>query len=169
MVIAAHRTVIYFFSLQLLFLCYSVSARAANQQYALTAQYEALAPNAGGQIVYGLKLATNQWEAGIFSNQYLTAGKFPLTGATLDWRFPVCDDSCWWQFFVQLGGGLSNAGPIAEVTWGSVIPLIPLWLPWRAPRYFPALRLDITSQLIFIRYRGIPWSYPLWVGITVPF
>ena len=33
----------------------------------------------------------------------------------------------------------------------------------------PALRLDITTQIIFIRYRGVSWSYPLWAGVSVPF
>ncbi len=147
----------------------STPALAAKSSYTLSAQYESLAPNAGGQIAYGLRLATNNWEAGLFSNQYLTAGGVPLTGMVFDRRFPICDDSCWWQFFVQVGAGGSNAGPIAEVTWATIIPLIPIWLPTSAPRFVPALRLDITSHMIFVRYRGIAWSYPLWLGVSVPF
>lgn len=156
------------FLLLLACLC-SASASAAENRYTLTAQYESLAPNAGGQIAYGLRLANNNWEGGIFSNQYLTAGGLPLSGAVFDRRFAICDDSCWWQFFVQVGGGFSNAGPLAEVTWATIIPLLPIWLPTSAPKYYPALRIDITSHIIFSRYRGIAWSYPLWVGVSIPF
>lgn len=144
-------------------------AFAADKKYTVSAQGMALAPNAGGQQAYTLKLATNDWEAGVFSNQYILAGNMPLTGATYDLRFPICDDSCWWQFFAQTGVGLSNGGPIAEITWGTVIPLLPLWLPTSAPRYVPALRLDVTTQMIFIRYRAVTWSYPLWAGISISF
>jgi|LauGreDrversion4_2_1035121.scaffolds.fasta_scaffold03271_9 hypothetical protein len=144
-------------------------ALGAKSRYTLSAQYESLAPNAGGQIAYGLRLAKSNWEAGIFSNQYLTAGGVPVTGVVFDRRFPICDESCWWQFFVQIGAGGSNAGPIAEVTWATIMPLLPIWLPTSAPRFVPALRLDITSHMIFVRYRGIAWSYPLWLGVSVPF
>lgn len=145
------------------------SASAAETRYQVAVQGEALAPNAGGQTAYSLRLATNNWEAGAFSNQYIIAGDYPLTGATYAWRFPICDDSCFWQFFAQTGAGLSTGGPLAEITWGAVIPLLPLWLPSAAPRYVPAIRLDITTQLIFIRWRAITWSYPLWIGVSVPF
>jgi hypothetical protein len=144
-------------------------AFAADKKYTVSAQAMALAPNAGGQEAYTLRLATNDWEAGAFSNQYIVAGDQPLTGGFYDWRWPICDDSCWWQFFAQTGVGLSNGGPLAQITWGTVIPLLPLWLPTAAPRYVPALRLDITTQMIFIRYRGVTWSYPLWAGISVSF
>lgn len=142
-------------------------AQGAERRYTLSAQGLSLAPNAGGQTAYGLKLATNDWEAGLFSNQYLTAGGHPLSGGTIDWRLPICDDSCWWQFFVQVGGGACTGGPIAEMTWGMIIPPLPLWLPTSWPRFLPALRLDITTHIIFLRYRGITWSYPLWAGIAV--
>jgi hypothetical protein len=55
------------------------------------------------------------------------------------------------------------------MSWGTVIPLLPLWLPTRAPPYYPALRVDFTTQMILIRWRAVTWSYPLWVGISVPF
>jgi len=139
------------------------------RRYTLTGQTMALAPNAGGQEAYALRLATNDWEGGVFSNRYLVAGGVPMTGATFDWRFPVCDDSCFWQFFAETGGGFSNAGPLAEITWGTVIPLLPIWLPTAAPRYVPALRLDISTQMVFIRYRTVTWSYPLWAGVSIPF
>jgi len=149
--------------------CGTAITLADSTRYTVTVQGLSLAPNAGGQDAYSLRLATNDWEAGLFSNQYITAGNYPLTGGTYDWRFPICDDSCWMQFFAQFGGGASNAGPIAEVTWGSIIPLLPLWLPTSAPRFVPALRVDITTQLIFIRYRIVTWSYPLWAGLSVGF
>jgi hypothetical protein len=142
---------------------------ATSDRYQVAAQGVALAPNAGGQQAYSLKLAHGDWEAGAFSNQYVTAGSYPLSGGTFDWRFPVCDDQCFWQFFAQAGAGVSTGGPLAEITWGAVIPLIPLWLPTRAPPYLPALRIDITTQLIFVRWRAVTWSYPLWVGLSVPF
>jgi hypothetical protein len=144
-------------------------AVAADDKYTVSAQAMALAPNAGGQEAYTLRLATNDWEAGAFSNQYIVAGDQPLTGVFYDLRYPICDDSCWWQFFAQTGVGISNGGPLAQITWGTVLPLLPLWLPTSSPRYLPALRLDITTQMIFIRYRGVTWSYPLWAGISIAF
>ena len=145
------------------------TSSGSSKRYTVTAQYMSLAPNAGGQVAYGLKLATNDWEAGMFSNQYIYAGSLPYSGATFDWRFPICDDSCWWQVFVQGGGGFSNAGPLTEITWGTVIPALPLWLPTAAPKYWPALRIDVTTQMIYIRYRAVTWSYPLWAGVSVAF
>ncbi len=136
------------------------SPAAAAGRYTVSAQGVALAPNAGGQEAYSLRLATNSWEVGAFSNQYIVTGKYPLTGAFYDRRFPICDDTCWWQFFVQTGGGLSTGGPFAQITWGTIVPSI---------RFVPALRLDISTQMIFIRYRGVTWSYPLWAGISVSF
>lgn len=150
-------------------LVHALPALAADKRYHLAVQAGALAPNAGGQQVYSLKLATNDWEIGAFSNQYLLAGNLPMSGITYDLRWPICDDSCFWQFFFQAGGGGSNAGPLLEMTWSAIIPLIPIWLPTRAPPYYPALRIDFTTQMIFIRWRSVTWSYPLWLGISVPF
>lgn len=155
----------------LFFLCFggALTAQAADTRYAVTAQAKALAPNAGGQDAYSLRVGTNNWEVGAFANKYITAGGVPLIGSTFDWRLPICDDSCFWQFFAQAGGGLSTGGPLAEITWGTMIPLAPLWLPVRAPRFLPQFRLDFTSQFIFVRYRAVTWSYPLWAGISFPF
>ena len=144
-------------------------AGAADTRYELTIQGKALAPNAGGQDSYSLKLATNDWEVGGFVNQYITAGGKPMVGGTFDYRFPICDDTCFWQFFAEAGGGASTGGPMADITWGTMIPLVPLWLPMSAPRYLPQLRIDFTTQFIFIRWRAVTWSYPLWAGITIPF
>ena len=140
-----------------------------SRHYTVTGQFISLAPNAGGQNAYALRLATNEWEISGFSNLGISINGRALTGATYDWRFPICDDSCWWQFFVQTGVGASNGGPLAELTWGSVLPLVPIWLPFTAPRYLPALRLDMTTQIIATRWRAVTWSYPLWAGISVAF
>jgi len=155
--------------LTLLALMIAGQARAADDRTTVTTQFLALAPNAGGQDAYSLRVARDSWEAGVFSNQYLLAGDKPLTGAVLDWRFPICDTDCFWQFFVQGGGGMSNGGPVAEITWGSIIPIAPLWLPTSAPKYLPAIRLDITTQFVFVRYRAVTWSYPLWAGVSISF
>lgn len=132
-------------------------------------QYAAMAPNAGGQTAYTLRYANDDWEVGGFSNQYLQAGGYPLTGAFYEKIFKLCRKDCFWQFNLQAGIGLSNGGPFTQITWSSIIPLIPIWLPFQAPKYVPALRLDITTQMIFIPYRAITWSYPLWAGISYPF
>ena len=145
------------------------SQAATDDRYTVTSQVGAFAPNAGGQEAYTLRLGRDRWEAGVFSNQYVMAGAYPLSGAFYDWRFPVCGVECFWQFFVQLGGGVSNGGPLAQVTWGTMIPALPLWLPRSAPRYIPQIRIDITTQMIFLRHRAVTWSYPLWLGLSVPF
>lgn len=155
-----------------LYAAFFVLGSTANPIYASTiisAQYGALAPNAGGQLAYTLKYQSNRWEYALFSNQYLLAGDYPLSGATAAYQFPVCEKECWFDFYINTGAGASNGGPIAEVTWGAKIPLLPIWLPTQAPRYVPALRLDFTTQMIFVQWRGVTWSYPLWAGISVPF
>lgn len=145
-------------------------ATAAFSEYTISSQYAALAPNAGGQIAYSARLAKDDaWEASVFNNQYLLAGERSYIGGVYSWRFPVCLKNCWWKFFAQTGAGISNAGPIGEITWGTELPLLPLWLPRAAPRFVPALRLDVTSQFILIQYRAITWSYPIWAGISIPF
>jgi hypothetical protein len=137
-------------------------------RYQIALQSTALAPNAGGQEIYSLKLSRADWEASLFSNQSISAGNMAYSGGVLLKRFSVCDDSCFWQFFVQLGAGGSNGGPITEMTWGTIIPLLPIWLPLSAPKFVPALRIDITTQIVYIRWRAVTWTYPFWVGISVP-
>ena len=153
----------------ILFATSSAAAAVADDRYTITSQVGAFAPNAGGQEAYTLRLSRGDWEGGAFSNRYVIAGDYPLTGAFVDRRFAICGTECFWQFFVQFGAGGSNGGPLAQITWGTIIPALPLWLPTSAPRYVPQIRLDITTQLIFIRYRAVTWSYPLWVGVSVPF
>ncbi len=145
------------------------AAFAKEDRYALTAQALSFAPNAGGQQAYSFRVSTSSLEVGAFSNSYLLVSDRPLMGGTADYRFSVCKKHCWWEFFAQIGGGISTAGPLLEATWGAMIPLLPLWLPGPAPKYIPALRLDITTQMILIQWRGITWSYPVWAGLTIPF
>ena len=145
----------------------ALAEEALAQRYTWSAHGAALAPNAGGQEAYSLKLARGWWEAGAFSNTYILANDLPLSGITFDWRFPVCGQQCFWQFYVQAGGGVSNGGPIAQFSWSAILPGLPIWLPREAPPYLPALRVDFVTQLIFIQYRAITWSYPLWLGISL--
>ena len=147
----------------------TTSAFAAEKNWTATFQVGAFAPNAGGQDAYGLRVHRDNREYTLFSNSYLMAGAYPLTGAIYSWRFPICDETCWWQFFAQIGAGVSTAGPLAEIVWGSQIPLAPLWLPRSAPKYLPSLRFDVTTHMIAVPYRLVLWSYPLWLGISVPF
>lgn len=142
---------------------------AAEDGRHVSAQYAALAPNAGGQTSYTLRYAETNWEIGAFSNQYLQAGDYPLSGAFYEVIMPLCKSDCFWKFNLQAGAGISNGGPFTQITWSSIIPLLPIWLPLKAPNYIPALRLDITTQMLFIPYRAITWSYPLWAGISYPF
>jgi hypothetical protein len=134
----------------------------------LASQFMSLAPNAGGQSVYSLRFSREKWEVSLFSNQTISAGGYPYSGIVAHRRFSICDASCFWQFYTATGVGGSNGGPIVEFTWSSIIPLIPLWLPLKAPSYFPAVRLDVTTQLVLIQWRAVTWTYPFWVGISVP-
>jgi len=143
-------------------------AEKPDKRIQVASQFLALAPNAGGQDVYGLKISKEKWEFSLFSNQSIYAGGYPYSGIVLHRRFFFCDASCFWQFFSSIGAGGSNGGPIGEVSWGAVFPLVPLWLPLKAPSYVPAIRIDITTQLVFIRWRAVTWSYPFWVGFSVP-
>jgi len=128
-----------------------------------------LAPNAGGQDAYRFEYYStpHAWHA--FYNKALKVNDLSLMGAGYNYRLSICDESCFWRFFAQAGGGLSNAGPYGEISWGTIIPALPLWLPLAAPRYVPALRLDITSQFYIAENRIITWSYPLWAGISISF
>lgn len=154
----------------LILCCLSTGVWAAKEgHYVLTTQAQALAPNAGGQQAYGLRVAGPTYEWGAFANSYLLVNEKPLLGATFDYRFAFCKKNCWWQLFTQLGGGASTAGPVLEATWGLMLPLVPLWLPGAAPKHIPALRIDLTTQMYLIQWRGITWSYPLWAGLSIPF
>jgi hypothetical protein len=149
---------------------YSITdGKADADRYQLTFQARALAANAGGQEAYKLEWYHDHHAFYGFKNQALIVGNYSLMGAGYNYRLPICDSSCFWQFFAQVGGGVSNAGLYEDITWGSIIPMLPIWLPFSAPRYIPAFRIDITSQFFPNRQRLITWSYPLWVGITFTF
>lgn len=152
-----------------IFFVESATAAGKNNRYTVSGQILSLAPNAGGQKAYKLEVHTNGHAVYGFNNRSLLVDETTLYGAGYDYRLPVCDESCFWQFFVQIGGGLTNAGGFAEVTWGSMIPLLPFWIPASSPRFIPMLRIDITSQFFATRERVITWSYPLWIGLSFAF
>ena len=133
---------------------------AAKESFAnydtISLHYKSWTSNAGGQVAYSLKWAHNdEWEWNLFSNQFLITGDFPLTGLTYGLRFPVCKRSCFISMFGQAGIGLSSAGPVVEFLWS----LKPLWL----------FRIDMVTHLYFSQPQPIVWSYPFWLGMSVPF
>jgi len=144
-------------------------AMADDKLIKVSLQYAAFAPNAGGQITYGFRGLRNNREIAIFQNQYLTAGSEPLLGALYAWRFPICDESCLVHIHTQAGIGVTTAGPLVEFLWGTEIPVLPLGLNGGTIRYVPMLRFDIASHWIATRSRLITWSYPFWIGVTLPF
>lgn len=126
--------------------------QAATQDVTYSFQFQSFAPNAGGQRAYALRRATDAREIGLFLNEDLLSAGNPIFGALYDWRFPICDQSCWVQLYFQAGIGLSTAGPIAELTWGSNF----LW----------TARIDITTHAFFTTNRVVLWSLPIWVGLS---
>ena len=114
----------------------------------------AFAPNAGGQQAYALRRATDKSEWTLFANYYLQTAGGPLMGGGYDLRMPVCDQRCFWQFYAQIGGGVSTIGPYVEVLWGTNL----FWI----------LRLDIATHFYITAARAIFWSYPLWAGLSLP-
>lgn len=136
---------------------------AASKKVTYSLQAMALAPNAGGQMAYALRRGTNEREMSVFANTYLYAGDYPLVGAIYSWRFPIVNDDWFWQAFVELGAGITTAGPVAEILWGTIM----LW----------TVRVDIATHLMFVPSNSdrsgrpanmILWSYPIWVGLAVP-
>jgi hypothetical protein len=147
----------------------ATSESANTDHHAVSFNALALAPNAGGQKAYRVEWYHHHHAFSVFDNQSLLVGSTTLKGIGYSYRLPVCDADCFWQFFSQVGGGISNAGVYGEVDWGVIIPMLPIWLPTSAPRYIPAFRIDIASQMYASRQRIITWSYPLWAGVTVSF
>ncbi len=145
--------VVHFF-VALLILTYAHEGSAKDKRVTYSLQAMALAPNAGGQMAFALRRGTNENELSAFANTYLYAGDYPLLGAIYAWRFPIVNDEWFWQFYVQLGAGISTAGPVAEILWGTIM----LW----------TVRVDIATHVLFIPNRVILWSYPVWVGISIP-
>jgi len=116
--------------------------------------WKAHAPNAGGQSIYSIRRADDDHEISFFRNEYLLTAGRPLTGATYSKRLAVCDSSCFVQAYLQLGGGLSTAGPLFDISWS----VIGLWVA----------RVDFTTQLYLAKNRIMTWSVPLWIGVSVP-
>jgi hypothetical protein len=118
-------------------------------------QYIALTGNAGGQNAYALSLAQNNTrEFGLFVNQHLSTGKIPLSGATYSLRYLLSPDYYVLTSFVQLGGGISTAGPLLALTWNITA--------------LQVVRIDMTTHIYFPQIRPLIWNYPLWLGITLP-
>lgn len=116
---------------------------------------KSFAPNAGGQDAYSLRAGRDDFELGVFANTYLQVGGHPLSGVSYDFRFDICGKKCWFfRVYSAVGIGISSIGPFAEV----VATFVPL----------SVVRVDISTHFIPARDRVILWSYPLWVGLTIP-
>jgi len=126
---------------------------AAAERQAYTAQFLALAPNAGGQDAFALRMGDDKREWSLFTNLYLRSYDLPLTGITYDWRFPICSMACWVPTYLQAGGGISQAGPLAQLTWSTTVLRL--------------LRIDYTTQAFYSQSRIVLWSYPLWLGLSI--
>lgn len=133
----------------------NASPLQAGDYNTISLQYISFAPNAGGQFAYAIRWAHNDSrEYSLFSNQFLNTGKYPLSGAIYSIRFPLCP-RCVVSTSGEIGAGLTNAGPMIELDWNLTV----LWVA----------RIDFATHLYFPTVRAIAWSYPLWLGITVPF
>jgi hypothetical protein len=146
---------------------FSTVMYSADEPFNLSLSSGAFAANAGGQDAYAMRLNHARDEFHLIANRSLEVGGLPLVGGGYDLKFDMCDE-CFWKFFIQTGGGLSNAGPYGELLWGLTVPIIPIWLPTRPPRYLPHLRLDFATHLLFSQLRPSTWLYPIWLGVGVP-
>lgn len=121
----------------------------------ISMQYMALTGNAGGQNAYALSLSReNTREYSLFVNQHLITGKIPLCGATYNLRSYLFPAHLPLTAFIQAGAGLSTAGPLIALTWNLTV--------------LQVARIDISTHLYFPSFRPMIWSYPLWIGITLP-
>ncbi len=139
------------------------------EQKWVSMRFKSFTSNAGGQNAYAASYSTQKNEYTVFLNQNLQTGNVPLTGAVYDWRFLSCKTNCMWNFYGNIGGGISTAGPLAEVLVGVMIPVVPVWFSGGPLKYIPYVRLDFGSQFYASRYRVITWSYPLWIGLALSF
>ena len=119
-------------------------------------QYKSWTSNAGGQEVYSLRWEIDdKYEWALFSNQFLITGNYPLTGLLWDLKYTICGRSCFLGLSAQTGIGLSTAGPVVEILWS----VRPFWL----------IRIDMATHLYFSQIQPIIWSYPFWLGVSIPF
>jgi hypothetical protein len=130
----------------------TASSALAGSSYSF--QWRSFTANAGGQQAYAFKYAVDEREIGLFLNEYLLSRGQPIFGATYDFRYVLCGFKCPVQFYAHAGAGISTGGPLLQLGWSSH------WL-WIG-------RLDVMTQIFFERSRLINWSYPLWIGISVP-
>ena len=159
---------IFLYSLLSMQISSTVCQSAEKTSDMLSVSQGAFAANAGGQNAYSLRYFHAGNEFQVFANKSLTAGGLPLFGAGYGPRFNGCQE-CFWKPFIQTGAGFTNAGPFVELDWGITIPVLPIWLPMDPPKFVPQLRVDFATHLIFGQIRPSIWSYPLWLGIAVPF
>jgi hypothetical protein len=154
--------------LLVLFCGFSQAMAGERGSYDVSFSQGALAANAGGQDAMAVRVHHEGRELHGYINPSLSTGGRPLVGAGYGIRFDACSD-CFWKAFVQSGLGLSTAGPYLELDWGLAVPIIPIWLPRDPFRYVPQLRIDFATHLIFSNVRPSVWSYPLWLGFSIPF
>ena len=143
-----------FFTIFIFLINFSPKKQALAEHASYHILARALTGNSGGQDAISLRRSTDTNEISLFMNRYLIAGDKPLVGGNYSVRFPVCGQRCFWQFYTQLGIGLSTAGPMAEVLWGSVF----LWM----------VRIDIATHVFVTEERPVLWHYPFWFGISFP-
>ena len=140
----------------LLMLALSMLVPASLRAYSLMSfQYIAVTGNAGGQQAYALRLSRdNEVEYSLFVNQYFYTGRYPLSGLTYAYRFALVPARYVVSSFLQVGAGISTAGPLGVILWNLTA--------------FHVVRLDIATHIYFPQLRPFIWNYPLWLGITVP-
>ncbi len=114
----------------------------------------AYAPNAGGQQTIAFKATFPNYEATLFQNNALLAGDSPIVGAYVERRFSTCLFGCLFKSHLGLGAGASSGGGFFTIT-GSFTTA------WVA-------RVDISTHLFPSENRIIQWSYPLWLGFSIP-
>lgn len=129
--------------------------QAQPRRYSLLAA--TLAPNVGGQSAFSLLTRAPDWELEGFYNSYLSVGGLGLGGVIMSVRERAClTQSCALvETSVSLGGGLATSGPIVQLRWSLV--------------FLSTIRLDVATQAFFSRTRMVLWSYPVWVGVSMPF
>lgn len=122
--------------------------------YELGLQLGATAANAGGQSALAIRGKVNTGEWSLFHNSYLSTSEKTLIG--LGYNYPVFeyDAGFWFSAYTRVGGGISTAGPLIEILWGTKLV---------------GLRMDIATHVYFVHNRPVTWSFPLWIGFSLLF
>ena len=158
----------FFFSLFFLSFSSQLLAGPVEQKW-ISMRFKSFTSNAGGQNAFAASYSNEKHEYTVFSNQNLQTENYPLTGGIYSWRFLGCEKNCMWNFYGNVGGGISNGGPMAEVLVGVMVPIVPVWFTGGPLKYVPYVRLDFGNQFFASRHRVITWSYPLWLGLAFSF